>query len=424
MSTLCRDCYRLDDAPTDRCPACGSPRTVVHPELTSLSIAHLDCDAFYASVEKRDRPELADRPVIVGGGRRGVVTTACYIARRFGVKSAMPMFKARAACPQAVVLSPDFTKYRAESRRILEKLRALTPLVQPLALDEAWLDLSGTERLHGAAPAEILARLQAEIGRDIGLSVSIGLAANKFLAKIASDLDKPRGFAVIGAAEAEPFLAPRPVSILPGVGPVLAAALEAAGLATVGDLARADLKSLADRFGAHGPRLAGLATGRDDRAVDADQARKSIGAGTTFNDNLADPAELEDRLWPLCERIARHARAEAKAARVVTLKLRTAAFRIVTRRRTLAMPTQTAKTVFATAREMLRGEARGGAYRLIGVAMSDFIEASGGADDFFAADEARALDGEKAMDALRARFGADAVVSGRGLKSRAQTTRP
>ena len=397
---------------------------VVHPELASLSIAHLDCDAFYASVEKRDRPELTDRAVIVGGGRRGVVTTACYIARRSGVKSAMPMFQARALCPLAVILPPDFARYRAESRRILEKLRALTPLVQPLSLDEAWMDLSGTERLHGAAPAQILARLQAEIERDIGLGVSIGLAANKFLAKIASDLDKPRGFAVIGAAEAEAFLSPRPVSILPGVGPVFAQALTAAGLTTVGDLARADPKSLADRFGVHGLRLAGLARGRDERPVDADQARKSISAETTFNDNLADPAALEDELWPLCERIARQARAEAKAPRVVTLKLRTAAFRIVTRRRTLAMPTQTAKTVFATAREMLWGEARGASYRLIGVGLSELVEEAGTTSDFFAAVEARALDGEKAVDALRARFGAGAVVSARTLGGRAQTTRP
>nr|MDQ2861844.1 DNA polymerase IV [Pseudomonadota bacterium] len=231
MSTLCRDCYGLDEGRPARCPACGSPRLIAHAELASLAIAHLDCDAFYASVEKRDRPELRDLPVIVGGGRRGVVTTACYIARLSGVKSAMPMFKARALCPQAVILPPDFTKYRAESRRILEKLRALTPLVQPLSLDEAWLDLSGTQRLYGACPAQTVARLQGEIERDIGLAVSIGLAANKFLAKIASDLDKPRGFAVIGAAEAEVFLAPRPVSILPGVGPVFARTLEAAGLA-------------------------------------------------------------------------------------------------------------------------------------------------------------------------------------------------
>jgi DNA polymerase-4 len=420
---MCRACCWLGETSGPRCPACASPRLVVHAELASLSIAHLDCDAFYASVEKRDRPELRDRPVIVGGGRRGVVTTACYIARLSGVKSAMPMFKARALCPEAVILPPDFTRYRAESRRILEKLRALTPLVQPLSLDEAWLDLSGTERLHGAAPAQVLARLQGDIERDIGLGVSIGVAANKFLAKIASDLDKPRGFAVIGAAEAEAFLAPEPVSILPGVGAVFARTLEGAGFATVGDLARADPRRLAERFGAHGLRLAGLAKGRDERPVDADQARKSISAETTFNENLTDPDELENELWPLCERIARHARAEAKAARVVTLKLRTAVFRIVTRRRTLAMPSQTAKTVFAAAREMLKSEARGGAYRLIGVAMSDFVDEAQGASDFFAAGEARALDGEKAMDALRTRFGAGVVTTARSLTRRAERPR-
>jgi len=423
MSALCRACFWLGQESGPRCPACASPRLLVHAELASLSIAHLDCDAFYASVEKRDRPELRDRPVIVGGGRRGVVTTACYIARLSGVKSAMPMFKARALCPEAVVLSPDFTKYRAESRRILNRLRTLTPLIQPLSLDEAWMDLSGTQRLHGAAPAQTLARLQAEIERDIGLGVSIGLAPNKFLAKIASDLDKPRGFAVIGAAESEAFLAQRPVSILPGVGAAFARTLEAAGLATVGDLARADTRRLADRFGAHGLRLAGLAKGRDERPVDPHQARKSISAETTFNENLTDFGELEDELWPLCERITRHARAEGKAARVVTLKLRTAAFRIVTRRRTLAMPSQTAKTVFATAREMLKAEAGGGAYRLIGVAMSDFVDGADGSSDFFAAAEGRALDGEKAMDALRARFGAGVVVSARSLTPRPERPR-
>jgi DNA polymerase IV len=427
MSAVCRDCHGLDrSAALDggACPACGSTRLIVHAELEGLCIAHLDCDAFYASVEKRDRPELADRPVIVGGGRRGVVTTACYIARRFGVRSAMPMFQARALCPEAVVLPPDFARYRAESRRILEKLRALTPLVQPLSLDEAWLDLSGTQRLHGAAPAQVLAQVQSAIAREIGLGVSVGLAANKFLAKIASDLDKPRGFAVIGAGEAEAFLAPRPVSILPGVGPALARALEAAGLATVGDLARADPRRLAERYGAHGPRLAEFAKGRDHRPVNPDQARKSISAETTFNDNLAALADLENALWPLCQRIARHARAEGVAARVVTLKLRTAAFHIVTRRRTLAMPSQTARTIFGAARELLRGEARGTPYRLVGVGLADLVEETGGSGDFFAAGEARALVGEKAVDALRARFGPDAVVAARSLRGRAQTTRP
>ncbi len=165
MSTLCRDCYWTGEAAADRCPRCRSPRLVAHADLMRLTIAHLDCDAFYASVEKRDRPELRDQPVIVGGGKRGVVTTCCYVARLSGVRSAMPMFQARRLCPEAVIIPPAFTKYRAESARIMKKLEALTPLVQPLSLDEAWIDLAGSQRLHGGTPAEVLARLQAEIER-------------------------------------------------------------------------------------------------------------------------------------------------------------------------------------------------------------------------------------------------------------------
>ncbi|MFI4974784.1 MAG: DNA polymerase IV [Caulobacterales bacterium] len=416
MSALCRDCFWSGDTAESRCPSCGSRRLLKHPELERLSMAHMDCDAFYASVEKRDRPELRDVPVIVGGGVRGVVTTCCYIARMSGVRSAMPMFKARKLCPEAVIIKPDFTKYHAESRRIMETVRALTPLVQPLSLDEAWMDLAGTERLHGASPALTLARLQARIESDIGLTVSIGLAANKFLAKIASDLDKPRGFAVIGGAEAEAFLAPRPVTILPGVGPAFARTLESDGYRTVGDLARAEPRRLADRYGAHGLRLSQLAHGQDARLVDPDQERKSLSAETTFNVDLTAVADLEDELWPLCEKVARHARGEAIAGRVVTLKLRTTDFKIRTRRRSLPIPTQTAKTLFSVGRELLRAEATGAPFRLIGIGISELVEAAGVGGDFFDGDESRALSGEKAVDALRSRFGARAVVSARTLK--------
>ena len=272
-------------------------------------------------------------PVIVGGGVRGVVTTCCYIARISGVRSAMPMFKALKLCPEAVVIKPNFPKYVAKSKRIFEKLRALTPLVQTLSLDEAWTDLGGTERLHGAPPAVTLARLQAEIEREIGLPVSIGLAANKFLAKIASDLDKPRGFAVVGGAEAEAFLAPRPVGILPGVGPAFVKSLEKRGLRTVGDLARNDPGDLAKWFGVSGARLADLSRGRDFRTVNPEGDRKSISAETTFDHDLASIADLEAKLWPLCEKIARRARIEGVAARTIGLKLRRPDFSIITRRR-------------------------------------------------------------------------------------------
>lgn len=414
MKALCRDCFRRGSFER-RCPACGSPRIVAHDELEGLSIAHMDCDAFYASVEKRDRPELRDQAVIVGGGKRGVVTTCCYIARISGVRSAMPMFKARQLCPQAVILKPDFTKYRTESRRIMEMVRDLTPLVQPLSLDEAWMDLSGTERLHGAPPAETLARLQARIEDEVGITVSIGLAPNKFLAKIASDLDKPRGFSVIGAAEAQGFLATRPVGVIPGVGPAMVKSLEGAGFSKVGDIARADRKVLAQRFGSGGLRLYELAHGRDTRPVNPNEERKGISAETTFNDDLSKVSDLEDKLAPLCERVARQARAGGVAGRVVTLKLRKTDFKIITRRRALAVPTQTAKILFATTRELLTKEADGRPWRLIGVGLAELIDADTVEHDFFAGAEQKALVEERAVDKLRARFGPDVVKSGRSL---------
>ncbi len=419
MTALCRDCFTQQPQAMRRCPACGSPRVVAHDELASLSIAHMDCDAFYASVEKRDRPELRDQPVIVGGGKRGVVTTCCYIARIFGVRSAMPMFQALRLCPQAVVIKPDFAKYRTESKRILGFAAELTPLIQPLSLDEAWMDLSGTERLHGAAPAVTLARLQARIEAEVGITVSIGLAPNKFLAKIASDLDKPRGFSVIGGAEAQSFLAPKPVSILPGVGPAMVKSLASAGVTTVGDLARAEARDLASRFGAHGLRLSGLAKGQDSRLVNPSEARKGISAETTFGDDLLRLADLEDRLAPLCERVARQARAAGVSGRVVTLKLKTADFRIITRRRALPQPTQTAKTLFAVGRELLTPEVDGRQWRLIGIGIAELLDSGQVEHDLFAGAERRALAGERSVDALRARFGPDVVTSGRALKARA-----
>jgi len=352
---LCRDCLETGEWTADVLHA-GLPEFVTYAELFELSIAHMDCDAFYASVEKRDRPELRDRPVIVGGGVRGVVTTCCYIARISGVRSAMPMFKALKACPQAVVIKPDFQKYRTESKRIMTMMRDLTPLVQPLSLDEAWMDLSGTARLHGASPAITLARLQAQIEAEVGITVSIGLAANKFLAKIASDLDKPRGFSVIGHAEAKTFLATRPVGILPGVGPAMVKSLESGGFTTVGDIARADLKILAKHFGQNGLRLHKLAQGIDNRAVDPDQIRKSISAETTFNTDLKTFEDLDDQLVPLAEKVGRIARSSNFAGRVVTLKLRCDDFRILTRRRALPVPTQTGRTMLSVARDLLAVE--------------------------------------------------------------------
>lgn len=405
-------------APARRCPSCGSPRILAHAELSTLSIAHLDCDAFYASVEKRDRPEYRDTPMIVGGGVRGVVTTACYIARTYGVRSAMPMFKARKLCPEAVIIKPDFAKYKAASRHIMDKLRNLTPLVQPLSLDEAWVDLSGAERLNGGPAAWQLARAQNEIEAEIGLTVSVGLAPSKFLAKIASDLDKPKGFAVIGAAEAKEFLSTRPVGILPGVGPAMNASLAKVGYRTVGDIAAADAKTLVQRFGEYGLRLHQLAHATDARAVDPDHERKSLSAETTFNTDISDRGALEDELWPLCERVARKMRQEGIAGGVATLKLKTADFRSLTRRRTVSPPIQTAKALFAVTRELLAAETGGVRYRLIGAGLSNLVEADDAPSDLFGEADGKALKSERAMDALRDRFGAGVIVSGRALKGK------
>ena len=388
---------------------------VADPELDQLTIAHLDCDAFYASVEKRDRPELRDRPVIVGGGVRGVVSTACYIARQSGVGSAMPMFKALKACPDAVVIKPNIAKYVLESKRILGALAELTPLVQALSLDEAWVDLAGTERLNGGPPALQLIRLQKRIEDQTGLTVSIGLAPNRFLAKLASEFDKPRGFSVIGAANAQALLAPRPVSILPGVGPVFGKTLRSDGFNTVGDLAAAAARDLVKRYGETGLRLHDLAHARDARPVNPDHDRRGMSAETTFNADLTTAEALEAELWPLCEKLASKARKDGVASRVIVLKLRRADFRIVTRRHTLPEPIQTARALFAVGRALMKPEL-GQPYRLIGIGLAEIADAEDAAPGLFASAESRVLRTETTIDALRAKFGKDAVIAGRALK--------
>ncbi|MEM8988185.1 MAG: DNA polymerase IV [Pseudomonadota bacterium] len=414
--SLCRDCFSHGRSGLTRCAVCGSRRMIAHGELIGLSIAHIDCDAFFAAIEKRDAPELADRPVIVGGGKRGVVSTACYVARTYGVKSAMPMFKALKACPHAVVVRPNFEKYIEASRAIRAIMEAATPLVQPLSIDEAFLDLSGTERLHGGPPAETLAKIAAEVERKVGVTVSIGLSHNKFLAKVASDLDKPRGFSVIGKAETLSFLADKPVSFIWGVGKSFSARLEKDGLYTLGQIQRMETKALADRYGAMGLRLSKLSHGEDARTVHAPEPMKSVSAETTFNEDLRAVAALEDRLWPLCEKVSKRAKAKNIAGRVVTLKLKTANFRILTRRESLDRPTNLARALFKSARELLKAAAGAEAYRLIGVGISDLTPAGETAQhDLFAHGDEKTENVERAVDAIRAKFGDAAISAGRVL---------
>jgi DNA polymerase-4 len=417
VPSLCRDCLAAFDGP-GRCPACRSPRVIAHPELRSLAMAHLDCDAFYASVEKRDDPSLRDRPVIVGGGNRGVVATACYIARIRGVRSAMPMFKALKLCPEAVVLQPRMERYAEVSRAIRGLMLELTPQVEPLSLDEAFLDLSGTARLHRADPATLLARLQARIERELGVTASVGLSHNKFLAKVASDLDKPRGFKVVGRAETEGFLAPRPVSIIWGVGQAAVRALEADGIRTIADLRARDRAHLVRRFGALGDRLWSLAHGQDARAVVPDHALKSISHETTFEIDTADLDTLRRHLWTLAEQVSARAKARSLAGQTVTLKLKRADHTTVSRRQTLPEPTQMADRLFRAALPMLSRDLHQGPFRLIGVGLAALVSATGAetSGDLLAPEDARRLAAERAADRIRARFGPGSIVLGRSLR--------
>src|SRR5882757_1478443 len=311
MPGFCRDCRNDVAQGMSRCPACGSPRLVRHPELDALAIAHVDCDAFYATIEKRDDPTLADKPVIVGGRQRGVVLTACYVARTFGVRSAMPMFEARRLCPHASVVRPDMEKYARVGREVRALMFKLTPLVEPVSIDEAFMDLSGTARLHGMSPAKALAAFADDVERSLGITVSIGLSCNKFLAKIASDLDKPRGYAVLGGGEAAAFLAPRSVSLIFGVGKVAQQRFARDGLRTIGDLQRAGENELTRRYGAEGARLSRLARGFDARPVTAAREAKSISAETTFDHDIADFRSLELRLWRLSEKVSARLKASS-----------------------------------------------------------------------------------------------------------------
>ena len=417
MPAFCRACLTQFDTGA-RCPACRSPRVVSHAELFDLSIAHMDCDAFYASVEKRDNPDLRDKPVIVGGGTRGVVSTCCYIARISGVRSAMPMFQALKLCPEAVVVKPRMQVYAEVSRAIRTMMADLTPAIEPLSLDEAFLDLTGTARLHGAPPALMLARLVHRMETELGVSGSIGLSHNKFLAKIASDLDKPRGFSVVGRAETAAFLTPKPVRILWGVGTATQTALEAAGIRTIADLLRWDQQDLIARFGHTGARLWHLARGEDQRRVQADERMKSISKETTLNEDTSDPDLLDGHLWRLAVGVADRAKAKDLAGRTVTLKLKRADFTTITRRHALTSPTQMADRIYREARALFDLVPKGGAYRLIGCGLSDIVpgsQADTTPDLLDPAATARAK-AEAATDAIRARFGRDAIIKGRALR--------
>ncbi|MEO6382790.1 MAG: DNA polymerase IV [Nitrobacter sp.] len=409
-SCFCRDCLGDLGFSAVRCSACGSPRLVRHHTLGALTLAHIDCDAFYATVEKRDHPALADKPVIIGGGRRGVVSAACYIARTYGVRSAMPMFKALALCPSATVIPPDMAKYVRIGREVRHAMQALTPLVEPLSIDEAFLDLGGTQRVHGMMPAKVLAKFAADVERNIGITVSVGLSCNKFLAKIASDLDKPRGFAALDQDEARIMLADRPVGFIFGVGPATQERLSQRGFRSIGDLQRADEIEMMKQFPTEGRRLWRLARGIDDRRVIADRGAKTISSETTFEADIRDFATLERILWRLSEKVSSRLKTSELAGSTITLKLKTSDFRQRTRSQSVHVPTQLASKIFGTSREMLAKEIDGTAFRLMGAGVSALRPGSQ-ADDTDMLDR-RSAHAERAMDDLRKKFGSAVVIKG------------
>ena len=417
MPALCRDCLTITE-PKPRCPVCGSPRVLAHDELFTLSIAHMDCDAFYASVEKRDNAELRDRPVIIGGGKRGVVSTACYIARLHGVRSAMPMFQALKLCPEAVVVKPRMSAYVEASHQIKDLMKEMTPAIEPLSLDEAFLDLTGTARLHGEDPAVQMARLVQRMQDELGLTGSVGLSHNKFLAKVASDLDKPRGFSVIGKAETDDFLRDRPVALIWGVGKVFQRTLDREGIRTFKDLLRWERKDLSKKFGSMGDRLWHLARGQDYRRVSSSAPVKSISNETTFFEDTASLSKLDGYIWRLAEKVADRAKKNGHKGRVVTLKLKKSNHQGLSRRSSLFEPTNLADVIYTVARTLLENTVDQGPFRLIGVGLShlekaDSDEYTGDLLDPKATKRAKV---EAASDEIREKFGADAILKGRALR--------
>ena len=377
MRALCRDCCEWSEAGSETCPGCGSVRLVRHLELEVLAIAHIDCDAFYASVEKRDRPELREEPLIVGHeGGRGVVTTACYIARRFGVRSAMPMFQALERCPQATVIAPDMAKYRRVGLEVRDIFREATEVIEPVSLDEAYLDLSPENLLEAMPAAEALALISHRVESEIGITVSIGLAPNKLLAKLASELRKPRGFSVIGRAEARAFLSRLPVTKINGVGPATGERLKAAGIETIADLQAVSEAELVARHGRFGRRLARFAVGDDDREVTPDRPTKSISAETTFRRDTGSFAELMATLEALAPRVAISLVRKGLAGSAVVVKLKTSGFQIVTRTRRLPHPTQRVEVLLEAARALVEREADGRLFRLAGIGVDGLVPAA------------------------------------------------
>lgn len=415
MPILCRDCIYFfeGDEKTifqNQCPNCGSRRLIGHEILDKLSIAHIDCDAFYANIHKRDDKSLLHQPVIIGGGKRGVVSTACYIARTFGVKSAMPMFQATKLCPNAIIIKPNIKLYAKVGREVKQLMQELTPIVDSVSIDEAYLDLSGTQRLHKANPAQSLARLANKIEKEIGISVSIGLSENRFLAKTASELDKPRGFFAISKADVPKILWHKNISLLHGVGPSTVNKMAKLGINTIEQLAKSDEAFLFKHLGPNSSRLIKMANGEDNRGFEDNIKRKSISSETTFFNDISDYSELIIILQKLCERVGREARQKKLAGRCINIKLRTANFKTINRQVSFENSTQSGRNMFIIAKKLLENELKFAPFRLIGIGLSDLInEENADKGDLINQNAPKNLKLEQALDKIINKFGENAL---------------
>lgn len=400
------------------CPECRSPRIVSHPELSLLNIAHIDCDAFFASVEKRDNPDLINKPVIIGGGNRGVVSTACYIARIKGVHSAMPMYQAMRLCPDAVIVRPRMGVYSAVSKEIVKLMKEMTPQVETISVDEAFMDFSGTSLLYKASPAQLMVKLINRIEREVGITCSVGLSINKFLAKIASDLEKPKGFSLIGSDDIDKVLGNKPLTIIPGVGKAFQKKLEKEGLFTFFDLQKVPREELEEKFGKFGNRLWHLCRGQDHRITKVTRPIKSISNETTFNTDISDYKKLEGYAWRLTEKVTDRAKEKGLVGNTVTLKLKQHNHKVHTRQERLKIPTNLASQIFPVARSLLKPMVKDFApFRLVGIGLSGLKNESRQINQSLELNPELASQRrvENVSDELRRKFGPNALRKGIAL---------
>ena len=416
ITSICRECLSTFDSKVLYCANCESLNLISHKEIEKLDIAHVDCDAFYASIEKRDNPKLKNSAVIIGGGKRGVVATACYLARIKGVRSAMPMYKALKLCPSATIVKPNMSKYRDASRKIQNLMNQLTPLTEPISLDEAFLDLSGTKKLHKKIPAVLLAELSKKINQEVGISVSIGLSYNKFLAKICSDLDKPKGFSLLGRGDSKKFLSSQPVEILWGVGKILKRKLNDDGIKTISQIEELGIKEVINRYGSIGSHIYSLSQGKDLRRVVPQRQIKSISHETTFENDISDKEVLEKKLWSLCEKVSKRSKEKGLGGQTITLKLKTKEFKLISRSCTIDEPTQIGELIFQNSKTLLDREDDKVKYRLIGVGISN-LKDSELCDlyDLINISKTKNAKIEYAIDDIRNKFGKDLIKKGRSI---------